>query len=65
MREKSKVKGIQYVIDAEGRRTAVLIDLEQYEALWEDFYDALMAEARKDEPRIAWSDAKAKKDVNA
>lgn len=58
------MKGIRYVIDTEGRKTAVVIDLEQHEALWEDFYDALIAEARKDEPRIAWSDAKVRKDAN-
>jgi hypothetical protein len=27
-----------------------MIDLEKYSELWEDFYDSLLAEMRKDEP---------------
>lgn len=27
-----------------------MIDLKQHQALWEDFYDVLVAEARSDEP---------------
>jgi hypothetical protein len=45
------VEGIQYVTDDKGRKTAVLIDLRKYGELWEDFYDALIARERADEPR--------------
>ena len=45
------LEGIQFVTDAAGEKTAVLIDLKQYGELWEDFYDALIARQRADEPR--------------
>jgi len=43
--------GIQFVTNAAGEKTAVLIDLKRYSELWEDFYDALIASQRADEPR--------------
>jgi hypothetical protein len=45
------MKGIQYVIDDQGEKTAVVIDLKQHGELWEDFFDRSLAESRKDEPR--------------
>jgi PHD/YefM family antitoxin component YafN of YafNO toxin-antitoxin module len=45
------MKGIQFVVDDKGEKTAVLIDLQEYGELWEDFYDCLIAHARADEPR--------------
>lgn len=45
------LKGIQFVTNAAGEKTAVLIDLKQYGELWEDFYDTLIARQRADEPR--------------
>lgn len=43
--------GISFVIDNEGKKTSVLIDLEKHGELWEDFYDALVVRSRKKEPR--------------
>ncbi len=45
------MKGIQFVTDETGRKTAVLIDLKKYGELWEDIYDSLLARQRADEPR--------------
>ncbi|MCD5406306.1 MAG: hypothetical protein LRZ99_01275 [Desulfotomaculum sp.] len=45
------IEGIQFVTNAAGEKTAVLIDLKQYGELWEDFYDVLIARQRTDEPR--------------
>lgn len=45
------MKGIQFIVDDEGRKTAVLIDLKEHGELWEDFYDSLTARARAEEPR--------------
>ena len=45
------MKGIQFVTDEEGRKTAVLIDLKKYGELWEDIYDSLIAQERANEPR--------------
>ena len=41
-----------------GKKKAVLIDLEEWGELWEDFYDVLTSESRKDEPTVPWSDLK-------
>ncbi|MEO0114913.1 MAG: hypothetical protein ABIK93_05505 [candidate division WOR-3 bacterium] len=45
------MEGIRFVIDAKGKKTAVLIDLKKYGELWEDFYDSLTARLRANEPR--------------
>jgi hypothetical protein len=45
------VKGVQFVIDASGRKTAVQIDLKKQGRLWEDFYDRALAKQRASEPR--------------
>ena len=41
------MSGIQFVMDDKGKKTAVLIDLKKYGAVWEDFYDALIANSRE------------------
>jgi len=46
-------------VDDSGKKKAVLIDLEQWGALWEDFYDILVSESRKNEPTVPWSELKA------
>jgi len=45
------MKGIQFITDDQGRKTAVLIDLKKYGELWEDIYDSLLAQKRAGEPR--------------
>ena len=45
------MKGVQYLIDDAGERTAVVIDLKRNRALWEDFYDRALADSRRGEPR--------------
>ncbi len=45
------MKGIQFVVDDQGKKRAVLIDLSKNKDLWEDFYDVVLAEQRVDEPR--------------
>jgi hypothetical protein len=42
------MKGIQFVVDDRGEKTAVLINLQEHGDLWEDFYDCLIARARAD-----------------
>jgi len=53
------MKGIQYVVDENGKKKAVLIDLSEWGDVWEDVYDALVTKARRDEPAVAWKDLKA------
>ena len=45
------VKGVQFVVDDQGEKTAVVIDLRKHRGLWEDFYDRAVAKAREAEPR--------------
>ena len=45
------MQGVQFVVNEEGERTAVVIDLSVHGELWEDFYDVALATARTDEPR--------------
>ena len=52
----NQMKGINYVTDDKNRKVAVQIDLKKYGALWEDFYDSMIAELRKDEEKIPLED---------
>ncbi len=52
------MEGIQFVINEQGEKTAVQIDLKKYGELWEDIYDALIAQARVDEPRETFDEVK-------
>ena len=41
----------QYLVDSKGRKTSVLLSLEQYEKLMEDLHDlAIVAERHKEKP---------------
>jgi hypothetical protein len=51
LRERNQMKGIKFIVDDKGKKTAVLIDLKEHGDLWEDFYDKLIARSRDDEPR--------------
>jgi hypothetical protein len=50
------MKGINYVTDDKNKKVAVQIDLKKYGDLWEDFYDNMIAELRKDEEKIPLED---------
>lgn len=52
------MKGIQFVTDEQGQKTAVLIDLKRYGELWEDLNDRLIAAERADEPREALAEVR-------
>ena len=45
------MEGIQYVTNDKGQKVAVMIDLQKYGKVWEDFFDILTARARAKEPR--------------
>ena len=54
----------QYVIDEKGQRRSVLLSIEEYQELLEsaqDVIDAALIDKVKGEPRVAWSDVKAKR----
>jgi len=59
MESETMLKGVQYLVDGSGKRIAVVISLEEWGEIWEDFYDALVSESRRDEPTVAWETLKA------
>ena len=54
------VKGVEFVVDDDGRKKAVLIDLRKHRDVWEDFYDTLRARERDSEPRESLEEVKNK-----
>jgi hypothetical protein len=54
------MQGIQFLVDAHGEKTAVLIDLKKYKDLWEDFYDGMIVRQRAGEPRESLGSVKAR-----
>ena len=51
---RGELRGVQYLVDSSGKRQAVVINLEEWGELWEDFCDVLISEWRKDEPATPW-----------
>lgn len=49
--------GIKFIVDEKGKKTAVIIDLEKYGELWEDFCDYLICLERKNEPTVSLDEA--------
>lgn len=45
------MKGVQFMVDERGQKTAVVIDLRRHADIWEDFYDVAVARSRQEEPR--------------
>jgi hypothetical protein len=52
------MKGVQFVIDERGQKTAVVIDLRRHAKVWEDFFDVAVAKGRQDEPRESLANVK-------
>jgi len=50
-RSQKDIPGVAFLVDSRGRRKSVLIDLEQHGSLWEDLYDAYVAQQRRAESR--------------
>ena len=54
------MKGVQFLVDERGNKSAVLIDLNKNRDLWEDFYDGAVARSREHEPRESLKSVKAR-----
>ena len=48
----------QYVVDAKGRKTGVLLSVEEYERLLEDLHDLAVVAERRDEKPISLAELK-------
>ena len=46
------MKGISYITDEKGNKTAIIISLKNYQAEIEDFLDGLEAQSRLNEPSV-------------
>ena len=58
VRSLKEIPGIEFVVDARGRRKSVVIDLGRHRALWEDLFDAYVAQQQRNEPRESLSKVK-------
>lgn len=52
------MNGVSYITNEKGKKTAVVIDLKKHGELWEDFYDKILIEERKDEEKISFEEVK-------
>ncbi|NJL53355.1 MAG: hypothetical protein HC930_16405 [Hydrococcus sp. SU_1_0] len=52
------MKGVQFLINEEGEKISVLIDLAEWKDLWEDFYDVMISRSRQEEEEVSWDELK-------
>lgn len=57
------MKGINFVVNEQGEKKAVLIDLDEWGELWEDFSDILVSRNREDEAEVSWDELKAELEI--
>ena len=55
--------GISYMVNDAGEKTAVVLDLRKHRRIWEDFYDRLLIEARRQEPRESLAEVRHRSDA--
>jgi PHD/YefM family antitoxin component YafN of YafNO toxin-antitoxin module len=48
----------QYIVDENGKKTAVVIPVKEYERLLEDVHDLSVVAERRDEPTVSLDDLK-------
>ena len=48
----------QYIVDEKGKKTAVILQIGEYEELMEDLHDLAVIAERKDEPTISFNELK-------
>lgn len=51
-------RNVQFITDAEGNRTAVILPMDEYEQLMEDLHLARIYEESRDEERFPWDQIK-------
>ena len=64
MPKESAMRGVQFLVDDDGAKTGVLIDLKKNAQLWEDFYDVAVARSRSKEPRESLESVRRRLRVN-
>ncbi len=56
------MKGIQFIVDDQGEKTAVVIDLKQWGQLWDQFYQMLLTHSPNNEEWLQASSVQEKLD---
>ncbi|MEC4684512.1 MAG: hypothetical protein VST71_02100 [Nitrospirota bacterium] len=54
----------QYLVDESGKKTAVVLPVEEYEELLEDIHDLAVIAERKDESTISFNELKKHLEAN-
>jgi hypothetical protein len=49
------IRGVTFLFDEHGEKTAVMIDLRQGRGLWGDILDVATARSREGEPAECWT----------
>jgi hypothetical protein len=58
------IRGVRFLFDERGEKTAVMIDLRQGSGLWEDILDVATARSREREPSESWTAIRARLEKN-
>ena len=53
------MEGVRFLVNEQGEKTSVLIDLAEWGDLWEDFHDMMVSRSRQNESEISWDELKA------
>jgi hypothetical protein len=53
-------RGFSFIVDENGRPSAVVLDLKKHGQLWEDFQDILVSRQRRNEVRLSLSEMEAR-----
>lgn len=54
------IRGVKFLFDERGEKTAVMIDLRQGRGLWEDILDVATARSRERESTESWATIRAR-----
>jgi PHD/YefM family antitoxin component YafN of YafNO toxin-antitoxin module len=54
----------QYIVNKLGKKTAVVLSIDDYEELMEDYHDLAIIAERKDEPSISFDELKKRLKIN-
>ena len=57
------MKGVHFITDERGNRKSVVLDLDEWGEVWEDFYDGALADATKRDKDVPWEQVKAEMDA--
>lgn len=59
------MRGVQFVVNDDGEKTAVLLDLQEWGDLWEDLYDILVSRSRAQEQTVSWDELETELDAES